>query len=125
MGIDYGEKRIGIALSNADATVAFPHSVLGSHKKSAHEIGVLAQKNDVEGIVVGESRNLKREKNPVQEKIESFAADLKKEIEVPIVFEDEFYTSQQVERDFGKNAMLDASAAALILQSFLDTTNTS
>ncbi len=120
MGIDYGKKRVGIALSDPNRSVAFPHTVLKNGPQLLERVLALVADRGVEGIVVGESRTLAGVANPIQEDIEAFVSELARRTDVTIEFEPEFYTSQQVERDFGKNAMLDASAAALILQSFLD-----
>ena len=72
-------------------------------------------------VVVGESKNFKGEANEIQKSIDKFAKALEaKEMELDIVFEPEFMTSSQAEKIQGKNNMLDASAATIILQSFLD-----
>ena len=55
--------------------------------------------------------------------IESFMEDLKKEIDIPLHLEPEFLTSHQAQKIQGKNNLLDASAAAIILQRFLDREN--
>ncbi|MES2314582.1 MAG: RuvX/YqgF family protein [Patescibacteria group bacterium] len=123
LGIDYGTKRIGIAISDPNAQFALPHSVLQnsiSKKLSIiNDIVTLAQSNEATTAIIGESRNYHGEPN----KILPDVLELKKELETRgliVHLELEFMTSQQAERFQGKTKDTDASAAALILQSYLD-----
>jgi putative Holliday junction resolvase len=119
LGIDYGTKRVGIALSDEKRQFALPVSVLPNTKNLLSEILKVAEDNKCEEIVIGESRNYKGEPNPIFEEVET----LKKQLEeknFKVSLELEFMTSQQAERFQGKTDMSDASAAALILQSYLD-----
>ena len=123
LGIDYGTKRVGLALSDEDGQLAFPKSVLSNTKDLAMDIKKICVEESISGIVVGESRDLDGTPNPLMEDIEIFMEQLKKEIDVPLYLEPEFFTSHQAQKIQGKNDMLDASAAAIILQSFLDKEN--
>jgi len=119
LGIDYGTKRIGIAMSDEAGQFAMPVVVLSSSKDNLEEIVGLANKNDVKDIVLGESRNYKGQPNKILPEV----LNLKKELELKglvVHLEPEFMTSQQAERFQGKNDLTDASAAALILQAYLD-----
>ncbi len=123
MGIDYGSKRVGIAVSDEMGEFAMPLIVLSNAKKDAEglikEITDIAKKNTVSEIVVGESKNYKGEANTIL----SESLNLKKDLEeagFTVHMEPEFMTSANAERFQGKHDMLDASAAALILQSYLD-----
>jgi RNase H-fold protein (predicted Holliday junction resolvase) len=71
-------------------------------------------------VVIGESKNFKGDDNTIMIDIKNFIEKFKNKISLPIQMHPEFMTSQQVERGIGKNEMLDASAAAIILQSHLD-----
>ncbi len=120
LGIDYGSKRVGIALSDENAQFALPLLVLESLKNLIEEVVKIAQERKVTEIVIGESKNYKGEPNAILAESLSF----KKELEAKgfiVHLEPEFMTSAHAEKFQGKNDMLDASAAALILQSFLDT----
>lgn len=122
LGIDYGSKRVGIALSDEKGEFAIPFIVLKSSKKLVDEVIDIAKENKVETIVIGESKNYKGEPNSIM----SESLNLKKDLEgkgFTVNLEPEFMTSVNAERFQGKHAMLDASAAALILQSFLDKKN--
>ena len=123
LGIDYGTKRVGLALSDEDGQLAFPKSVLSNTKDLATDIKKICVEENISGVVVGESRDLDGTPNPLMKDIEIFMEQLKKEIDVPLYLEPEFFTSHQAQKIQGKNDMLDASAAAIILQSFLDKEN--
>lgn len=121
LGIDYGTKRIGLATSDDTDTVAFPLTVVAAGPEAMGKIVEEIQKNKVEKIVLGESHNLKNEPNDVMEDIELFKKDLEELTQLPVVYEPEFMTSALASREGEtKKGKLDASAAALILQSFLD-----
>jgi putative holliday junction resolvase len=119
LGIDFGEKRIGIAISDEDASISFPVTVLANDDSLLKNIVDLAMQNRVETIVMGESRNFQGEINPIMWKIEVFKKHLET-IGYRVEYEPEFMTSVQASQIIGENKMLDASSAALILQSYLD-----
>lgn len=120
LGIDYGTKRIGLAVSDDSGQMAFPLKVVPVGKNYIQEILAEIKSNNIESIIIGESKNYQGQENAVMTEIKKFIEILKKEINLPIHLEPEFMTSAQAERGQGKNAMLDASAATIILQSFLD-----
>jgi putative holliday junction resolvase len=122
LGIDYGSKRIGLALSDESGRFAFPHSVVLNSGKVVGEISVICRKEEVGKIVIGESLNFKGEKNAIMNDIEKFAEELKNETNLPVYFENEILTSVEASRIQGDNEMNDASAAALILKSYIDKT---
>jgi len=119
LGIDYGTKRIGIALSDPDAQFALPHSVISNSNSFVEEISTIAYANEVKTIVIGESRNYHGEPNKILAEVLSLKKDLETRGFV-VYLELEFMTSVQAERFQGKNEHSDASAAALILQAYLD-----
>ena len=123
MGIDYGTKRIGVALSDEAGRFALPRSVMPNSPALRHgladEIGKAASANAVKEIVIGESKDYRGKANAIL----ADSLELKKELEARgfiVHLEPEFMTSAQAERLQGKNDMHDASAAALILQAYLD-----
>lgn len=120
IGIDYGEKRIGLAISDDSCKIAFPLSVLENNEKLLGRIKKIIGKENVNKIVMGESKNFSGDLNEIMKKIEAFAKDLESETGLTVVLEPEFLTSYQAQRYTGKNSMNDASAAAIILQSYLD-----
>jgi putative holliday junction resolvase len=119
MGIDYGSKRIGVALSDEGGQFAMPHSVIGNQSGVLDSIVKIAQEKEVTEIVLGESKNYKGEDNAIL----APSLEFKKSLETRgfiVHLEPEFMTSAHVEKLQGKTELMDASAAALILQSFLD-----
>ena len=123
LGIDYGTKRVGLAISDEGGQIAFPKSVVSNTKDIVFDIKKVCLEEDASIIVIGESRNLDWKPNSLMKDIESFMEDLKKEIDIPLHLEPEFLTSHQAQKIQGKNNLLDASAAAIILQRFLDREN--
>jgi putative Holliday junction resolvase len=119
LGIDYGTKRVGIAVSDEAAQFALPFTVIANTKTLVAEIAEIAEKNQVKEIVMGESKDYKGAANAIM----ADSLELKKQLEAKgfiVHLEPEFMTSMQAERLQGKNAKSDSSAAALILQAYLD-----
>ncbi|MHB1330599.1 MAG: Holliday junction resolvase RuvX [Minisyncoccota bacterium] len=119
MGIDYGEKRVGIASTDEMGDFSLPRVVLDNTDNLINEIERLANDWQIECIVIGESKNFKGEPNKIQEKIEKLARELEdrgRKVEL----HPELLTSMEAERLQGHNEMHDASAAALILKSYID-----
>ena len=127
MGIDYGLKRVGVALSDEEGKIAFPFAVLENNIDLINNLLKIVVDKKVEAIVLGESSNFHGEPNKIMGEVKIFARDLEEGIELPIHYEPEFLTSFQAEKTQyemkGDRAALDASAAAIILQSFLDKTS--
>lgn len=120
MGIDYGEKRIGIAISDENGRFAFPYSVVENDRKIIERIKKICQEKEVSKIVLGQSLDYKGQPNPIMEDIEKFKNNLGKEINLPVIYHPEVLTTREAERVQGESKMIDASAAALILKSFID-----
>lgn len=120
LGIDYGTKRVGIAVSDEDGRMAFPKTVLQNDTYLLGSITELCEEEKVQGIVLGESRDYKNNPNPLLDGIILFKERLARATGLSVYLEPEFMTSAQAAHIQGKKADIDASAAALILQSFLD-----
>jgi putative holliday junction resolvase len=136
VGLDIGEKRIGIAISDATATLARPAGVLTTAGLGAsavetvsQEIARLAAEDDpVSSVVVGLPRRLDGTPNDMTPRVERFAAELGKRTGLTIILQDERLTSREAEsrlavreKDWrARKQRLDAAAAAIILQDYLD-----
>jgi len=136
-GLDVGERRIGVAVSDATATLARPVGVVTTAgldrdavtRVEAELVRLSAGDEPVELLVVGLPRRLDGSRGPLTSRIEAFAARLAPRVAVPIVFQDERLSSHEAEarlalrvRDWrARKARLDAAAAAVILQDYLDT----
>ena len=138
IGIDYGTKRVGIAGSDEAGRVAFPLEVVVRGEALAR-VAALVRERGVREVVMGESRDFAGKENAVMPAARAFADELVREAGVSVHFEPEFLTSMEASRrgrgENPRNAdkrsgatattndRLDASAAAVILQSFLDRQN--
>ncbi len=120
LGIDYGTKKVGIALSDDGGTVAFPYGVFPNDNQLMTLIQDLCQKENINTIVLGESLDFSGQPNPVMKKILSFKKTLEEKFFLSVFFEKEFLTSKQARNIQEDSPLTDASAAAIILQSWLD-----
>lgn len=120
LGIDFGSKRVGVALSDEAGHFAMPYAVLENNKNLVNEVADICVKEGVGQIVIGKSLNYQMQANSILAASEEFAGKLEKLLKLPILWEQEFLTSQQAKRDIGKDDLYDARAAALILKSYLD-----
>jgi putative Holliday junction resolvase len=135
LGIDYGAKRVGLALSDDGGTMAFPYKIVGNNLELMDVIHNICGVEEVSAIVLGESLDLSGKPNKIMGSIEEFKRNLEAELELPISFEKEFMTSIFAKGNVGKkennarkdkkveSKKIDDSAAALILQRFLDRKN--
>jgi putative holliday junction resolvase len=119
IGIDYGSKRVGVAISDEGGQFGLPLVVLNNNSDLLSELEKLTKGYDVKELVMGESKNYKGEANAILEESLKFQRSLQS-CGYIVHLEPEFMTSVNAERFQGKTSMTDASAAALILQSFLD-----
>lgn len=120
LGIDYGTKKIGLALSDEEGDFAFPLVVVPNDAKALPTIAHICADKGVAQLVIGRSLNYKREENPVMARVKNFADSLTELTDLPIAYEEEVLTTQQAMRETGKNAETDASAAAIILRTYLE-----
>ncbi|HEY1037637.1 MAG TPA: Holliday junction resolvase RuvX [Candidatus Paceibacterota bacterium] len=119
LGIDFGTKRIGLAVSDEAATLAFPKSIVQGGKGAAAEVVAFCEKEGVSVAVIGESKNFKGEENAIMENTRGFAKELEA-AGLKVVYEPEILSTVQAQQIQGDTGKLDASAAAIILQSYLD-----
>ena len=119
MGIDYGTKNVGIALSDESGRMAFPNVVLLNNVGLLKNIVSIINKERVGEIIIGHSLDRNGQPNAVHAEVESLMLDLTLETGLPIQLQSEQYSTQAAIQLQGKNAQTDASAAALILDSFI------
>lgn len=119
LGIDYGTKRVGLALTDEKGVMAFPHSVVQNGGRLMETLEMLIEREGVEKIVVGYSLNREGNPNQIHNAVKELIGDLTLRTGLPIELEPEQYTTQEAKRLQGKNEMTDASAAAIILNSYL------
>lgn len=122
LGIDYGKKRIGLAVSDDGGVLAFPKEIIDNSTKSLSYIVDTCKNENIGMVVIGESRDFEQNNNPIMDDINMFAEGLKKE-GIKIEFHPELLTSVEASKIQGRSDNLDASAATIILQSYLDLKN--
>ncbi len=120
LGIDYGDKRVGVAISDEMGEFAFPYAVIKNSKSILDEVCSIIDKEQIAEVAVGESLDSDGNPNLIQKDIDEFCANLKSRVPTPVFLEQEFWTSMQAKKFQGENELHDASAAAIILQTFLD-----
>lgn len=130
MGLDVGDKRIGVALSDEGALIASPRETLerrGNRKDIAHLLD-LAKREEVGEVVVGMPLSLDGTEGPQAAKVGRFVDALRAETALPVTTWDERLTTVGAERALLEGDMsrakrkqtVDRVAAALILQGYLD-----
>ncbi len=120
LGIDFGTKRVGLALTDDKGLMAFPYSVLENNDNLLTEIEKVIVKERVEKIVIGHSLNREGEANALHQAVEALMLDLTLTVGLPIELEPEHYTTQEALRFQGRTKLTDAAAAAIILNSYLE-----
>ena len=125
LGIDYGSKRVGLAISDPSGSLAFPLTVLENSDNLINEISKICQEKEIDAIVVGESKDYSLNENEIMKEVKPFVKKLEETTKLPVHMHPEFMTSVEAERLQGRNEMHDASAAALILKSYLETSKNS
>ncbi len=135
VGIDLGERRIGIAVSDTTATLARPLKTIerGMSDAVAVEhlrltITALAAEEEVGSVVVGLPKHLDGSPNLQTSRVEKMVAMLTSQLTIPVLTQDERLSSHEAderlklrEKDWRRRkAKLDAAAAAVILQDYLD-----
>lgn len=127
LAIDYGLKRTGLASCDRDETICSPMSVIQSDGKLIREIVDVIDEYRIEAVIVGLPVNMDDTEGPQAKKTRKFAEQLKKNIDIDLIFHDERLSSFDAEVKLAgldltrgkKKKHLDAIAAAAILESFL------
>lgn len=119
MGIDFGSKRVGVALSDDKGMMAFPKEVLKNDNDLLKNIVSIIEQEGVKKVIIGHSKDREGGDNPIHERVTEFMTDLTLALPIPIELEPEQYTTQEAVRFQGKNDMTDASAATIILNSYI------
>jgi putative pre-16S rRNA nuclease len=131
LGIDFGERRIGLAISDPDGRVAVPLTTLerANDRAAIHEIAEIARREEIGRLVLGEPVGLDGRRGPNAERVRRFGERLAQACGLPVRLVDEALTTiEAAERlraagiDPRRDpARLDAVAAQILLQEALDT----
>jgi len=130
LAVDYGEKRIGLAVSDELGITASPLMTLTrrSDDETVRQIAQLASKLRVAQIVVGLPRRTDAQEGEMERKVKAFAEKLRQKVSVPVVLFDERFTTRIAEQvlleaDLSRRKrkqVRDRLAAVILLQSFLE-----
>jgi putative Holliday junction resolvase len=130
MGLDVGERRIGVAIADELGIIASPHSVVQRREGDLHQLQELALANRVDRIVIGLPVGMSGREGPQAATVREFASRLENELDpsIEIAFWDERLTTAVAERalrdrparDRRAKGTVDAMAASVILQGYLD-----
>jgi putative Holliday junction resolvase len=140
LGIDYGTKRIGVAISDENHTLAFPREIVLNDLNTFNKLGDIIKEENIKEIVIGESVDFSGKLNALSGRIEVFILELGEKFGLPVHKQKEFLTSVEARKAGNtkkglspsqahskvkqiKSGRIDASAAALILQRYLDKIN--
>ena len=128
LGLDVGDRRIGVALSDAEGILASPSTIIERTDDVAADVRrilELAARNAVAKIIVGLPVSMDGSIGAQAEKVETFAQELRKQSKVPVEFRDERLSTVSAKRlkaagSRNRRVHHDAMAAAVILQIYLD-----
>jgi putative Holliday junction resolvase len=125
LALDIGEKRIGVAVGDSGVRIAMPFDVIEVDGKELERIARLVIDQDIDTVIIGYPRNQSGEATAQTEYVEAFTAQLT-DIAPRIVYQDESLTSVLAEQQLKSHGKaytkgdIDAQAAAIILQDYLE-----
>ncbi len=131
IGFDYGSRRLGVAVSDLSRTIASSHSIIQRSNWTADLTAIrrIIETKEIGGMVFGLPLQMNGQEGEIAAEVRAFAGKLQQAVELPLAFWDERLSSAAVESFLIKEVdlsrskrkkVLDASAAAYILQGFLD-----
>ncbi|KAA3639368.1 MAG: Holliday junction resolvase RuvX [Proteobacteria bacterium] len=131
LGIDYGHKRIGLAIGQDLTNTANPLKVIANNQDTLNQLQQVIAEWHIDLIVLGLPLTMDGEEQTLTRQVQKFAKKLKNLTQLPIVYCDERLTSYEAERGFQQQRQqqtrkakhknnLDAEAAAIILQSWFN-----
>lgn len=130
LGVDYGDSRVGLAVSDEMRVLASPLPPLqtGSMRKTIDEVAKIARETGAAVIVVGLPLNMNGTEGPQAGKVRAFGSKLGEVTGAEIVYKDERLTTVQAHRAFDqagvsksrRSRLVDSVSAQIILQSYLD-----
>ena len=124
LAIDYGKKYIGLAVSDDSGSMAFPMHVVKNNNTVLNIIQKICKEKEIGTIVIGDSVDQKNIENDIAKDAQKFGNELNVKIGLEIVYEKEQFTSAHARHGGSEQkGRVDASAAALILQRYLDRKN--
>ena len=128
LGLDLGERRIGVAVSDDTGVIASPERIIDLRRATLEDVARLAAEFNVDGIIVGLPKGMRGDEGFQARSTRAMAAEIEALVDVPVIFWDERLSSSIADRALSgrvkspreRRTQLDAIAAAVTLQSYLD-----
>ena len=127
LGLDFGDRHVGVAISDPERRVATPRDTItyGAKVQLVEALEQLVFDEEIDELVIGLPLSLSGGDSEQTKRVRAFAQEIGPYLDLPVQLEDERYTTRQAERGFTKQddkslPSGDARAAQLILQSYLD-----
>jgi putative Holliday junction resolvase len=130
LGLDLGDARVGVAISDPERRVAVPHGTIrtGQPPGELKAVAALVGELDVTAVVVGHPRSMSGASGPRAQQAEAFAEALRAIVGVPVELQDERLSTAEAERSLReagvsgrrRRKVVDESAATVILGAWLD-----
>ena len=117
LGIDYGEKRIGLAKADSRLKIATPFKTIANGPGVLNELADIVKTEVIEKIIVGVPVSFDGQKNDFAARVTEFAEDVEARTGIPVETVNEIFSSKMAAPNSEK---VDESSAALILQTYLD-----
>jgi putative holliday junction resolvase len=130
LALDYGTKRIGVAISDFSQKIAFPREYIANTPDALTKIAAIVQQEDVELIILGNPKSLKNTETAMTKEVHNFLESLQNKVTIKLQLLDERLSSKHMEKelikaDFSRQKRketIDSSAACFLLQGYLDRT---
>ncbi len=119
LGIDYGSKRVGLAISDESHTLAREFGIQ-SPEQFWKEIEGLVAEQEIERIIIGLPLNMSGEPTDSTRRVQEFCDKLEEKVSIPIEYMDERLSSVMAGNLPGGKKDIDSLAAQIILQNYLD-----
>lgn len=123
LGIDYGKKKIGLAVGDTEIHIASPFDVVRNDHLWLDAVKAIVQKEGIAELVVGMPQGTGHEIASYVKEVQDFADTLSRELNLPVLTYDESFTTAEAKRlmkDSKQKGVDDAIAAMVMLQGYLD-----
>lgn len=128
IALDYGGKRIGVAVSDPMGSMALPRDFIPNDKSFLLTLKEMLKEDDIADVVIGLPVQMDGQDSVTTTRVRKIGMQIEKQLKVAVHFQDERLSTQAVERELigfdvsrkKRKTLVDSGAAAFILQSFLD-----
>jgi len=123
LGIDHGDKKIGLAVADMETKIATPYKILFNNQNIFEDLKNICTNEDIDKIVIGVPKGLQGNESEQMSNVLNFISKLREEINIEVIEQDEKLTSSQAGKllqGTKSKGQDDDVAAMLILQGYLD-----